>query len=176
MIQAEIFAKRRRDLLMVLAEKEHFDTAIIIGRVNLYYYLGTIQDGMFVLRHNGESYFFVRKSYTRAIEESSFDNILQIRSYADMSQYLPKNLGHVYLETEVIPLAMLNRIRKYFDMEAIHGLDGIISTMRAKKGPEEIELIELSSQKHNQVMMQVVPAILREACLRLILQPNCMQK
>lgn len=65
MNQPQIFEKRRRELLSVLNNKEHFDTAIVIGRVNLYYYLGTIQDGLFVIRSNGDSFFFVRKSVAR---------------------------------------------------------------------------------------------------------------
>lgn len=162
MNQPQIFEKRRRELLSVLNNKEHFDTAIVIGRVNLYYYLGTIQDGLFVIRSNGDSFFFVRKSVARAKMESDFNSIIQIRSYSDMNQHLPQNLGHVYLETEVVPMAMLSRIQKYFDMPAIHGLDGIISMMRSKKDPEEIALIESSAQRHNQVMLEVVPALLRE--------------
>lgn len=139
-----------------------YDTVLIIGRVNQYYYTGTMQDGVLVLRKNGEMFFFVRKSFERARIESPFEPIIRIHSYRDMLDYLPENLGSVFVETEMVPFAMLDRIRKRFHMESVLPLDRIIAIQRAVKSEEELELIRESARRHADVMETTVPSILRE--------------
>ncbi len=139
-----------------------YDTVLIIGRVNQYYYTGTMQDGILVLRKGGEIFFFVRKSYERACMESPFEPIIKMNTYRDMLDYLPENLGSVYIETESVPVAMLERIRKHFHMERILPLDRLIAIQRAVKTPEEIELIRESATRHADIMENTVPALLRE--------------
>lgn len=139
-----------------------FDTVLIIGRVNQYYYTGTMQDGILVLRKSGEMYFFVRKSFERAKIESPFEPIIRISTYRDMLAHLPENLGKVCVETEAVPVAMLDRIRKYFKMDAILPLDRVIAAQRAVKSPDELKLVRESGRRHNDIMINTVPAILRE--------------
>ncbi|MBN1775336.1 MAG: aminopeptidase P family protein [Clostridiales bacterium] len=139
-----------------------FDTVLIIGRVNQYYYTGTMQDGILVMRRTGEMFFFVRKSYERACMESTFEPIIKIATYRDMLEYLPADLGAVYVETESVPIAMIERIRKSFHMERILPLDRVIAMQRAVKTPEEIELIRESARRHADIMENTVPLLLRE--------------
>ncbi len=139
-----------------------FDTALIIGRVNQYYYTGTMQDGILVIRRTGEIFFFVRKSFERARIESPFESIIRISTYKDMLDYLPSDLGKVCIETESVPIAMIDRIRKYFNMDAILPLDRLIAMQRAVKTEEELELIRESGRRHADVMENTVPSLLRE--------------
>jgi len=44
---------------------DRFDTALVYNRVNQYYLTGTMQDGLLVVRRNGDILYFVRKSYER---------------------------------------------------------------------------------------------------------------
>ena len=46
-----------------------YDTAVIISKVNQYYFTGTMQDAILILRREGTVAFFVRKSYYRAVLE-----------------------------------------------------------------------------------------------------------
>jgi len=152
-------ARLRQNLASSTTE---YDTVLIIGRVNQYYYTGTMQDGILVLRKGGETFFFVRKSYERARMESPFEPIIRINTYRDMLEYLPANLGHVYVETEAVPVAMLERIRKYFQMDRILPLDRLIAAQRAVKTPEELVLIRESAKRHADIMENTVPALLHE--------------
>jgi Xaa-Pro dipeptidase len=139
-----------------------FDTALIAGRINQYYLTGTMQDGIFALRADGSYRFFVRKSYERAGMESPLDRIVRMAGYRDMLAELPEDLGRTYIDTEVMPLAMLERIRKYLKPGIVLSLDRVLSGMRAVKDPDEIALIEESGRRHNELMERVVPALLRE--------------
>ena len=139
-----------------------FDTAIVINKVNQYYLTGTMQDGLLVLRKDGRAILFVRKSYTRARLESPLPDIIPIASYRDMLDDLPADLGSTWLETELVPLAMLDRIRKYFTMSSILPLDGPLLQMRAVKSPAELAVIRESGRQHRIVLEQIVPDLLRE--------------
>lgn len=156
-IHSRIKALRER-----MEKMNGFDTLMIISRVNQFYFTGTIQDGVLVIQKNGEEIFFVRKSVARAKDESAFEKIIPIRSYKDMRAYLSENLGHVYIEKEIVPLAMLDRIQKYFKMEKISPLDGVLSALRAVKSDDEVELIRQSAYLHAKLMNEVVPSLLRE--------------
>ena len=141
---------------------QEYDTVILTVKVNQYYYTGTMQDGLLVLRKSGELFYFVRKSYDRACLESPLTNILPIRSYRDMIEYLPQNLGVVYMETEKVPIAMLDRIRKYFQMDRILSVDRLILEERAVKSEYELEMLKESGRLHEKILFKSVPDLLRE--------------
>jgi len=139
-----------------------FDTALIVGRINQYYLTGTMQDGVFVLRSDGSYRFYVRKSYERARLESPLDGIVKMSSYRDMLAGLPEDLGRTYVDTEVMPLAMLERIRKYLKPSAVLSLDRVLLGIRAVKDEDELALIEESGRLHCDLLERVIPSLLRE--------------
>lgn len=162
-LSKQIIEDRLQKLSMALKNSpDPYDTVIIIGRINLYYFTGTMQDGLLVVRSNGDSFFFVRKSADRAKIESPFEPIYRIQSYRDMRTYLPEDLGSVYIETESVPIAMLDRIRKHFQMHRILPLDRMIALLRAVKSPYELEFIRESGRRHRVLMEKTVPSLLRE--------------
>ena len=139
-----------------------FDTAVIVSKINQYYFTGTMQDGILILRKEGTAAYFVRKSYDRARTESSFDNIYPISSYRDILAVIPANMGSTYMETEIIPHAMIARISKYFTICEIHSIDKIIMAIRSVKSDYELDFIIESGKQHQYVMENIVPSILRE--------------
>lgn len=159
---AELDKRRDRLFQALNGSGQAFDTAIVINKINQYYLTGTMQDGLLVLRSDGSMTYFVRKSYARACLESPLRKIVQIGTYRDMLAYLPENLGQTWLETELVPLAMLDRIRKSFTMQAIVPLDGLLLQLRAVKSSHELAIIRESGRQHCQVLEQIVPAMLRE--------------
>jgi len=160
---AEILEERIHKLFEHLRKAgEAFDTAIIIGKVNQYYFTGTMQDGVLVLRRDGTTAFFVRKSYDRAKMESPLDFIYKMNTYKDMRSVLPEDLGSTYLETEVVPVALLERIRKHFVLGEIHSIDRILMGIRAVKSEYELGFIRESGRQHRYVLETIVPEILRE--------------
>ena len=139
-----------------------FDTALIVGRINQYYLTATMQDGVLALRADGSHRFYVRKSYERAMMESPLDGIVKMASYRDMLSGLPEDLGRTYIDTEVMPLAMLERMRKYLKPDEVLSLDRVLLDIRAVKDKDEIELIEESGRRHRELMERVIPSLLRE--------------
>lgn len=158
-----VLERRMASLLAALRQSgPHFDTALIIDRINQYYFTGTMQDGLLTLRRDGTVRFFIRKSVSRARLESPLEIVEPMSSYRDMLQLLPTDLGSVYIETETMPVAVLERLRKHFTLSSIHPLEGIVSRMRSIKDEDELALMRESGRQHDQLLRRVVPGLLRE--------------
>ena len=139
-----------------------WDTALVFGRINLYYLTGTIQDGVLVLRRNGDVLFFVRRSFERAQAESPLDAVYPMKSYRDMQEYLPSDLGRTFVETDQVPIAVLDRLKKYFRFETVLPLDPVMLSIRAVKSQYELEFLRYAGREHDHFLMEVVPEILHE--------------
>lgn len=139
-----------------------WDTAVILTRLNQYYFAGTMQDAVLVLKNSGEVHLFVRRDFERAVSESVLENIHPMQSYRDMLKVLNPDLGVTFIETEQVPLAMLERISKYFSLEKILPLDSHILKLRSVKSPYELEFMEFAGRKQHHVLTNVVPELLYE--------------
>jgi Xaa-Pro aminopeptidase len=145
-------------------DRRHPDwgVAIISSRVNLYYFTGTIQDGVLVIPNNGEAVFWVRRSYPRAMDESAFPQIRQMQSYRSAAEALGKAHGVLYLEKDQVSLGMYERLRKHFACTSTVGIDGVLAGIRSIKSRYELGLMEKSGEIHRRVLEDLVPGILRE--------------
>ncbi|HEY4789631.1 MAG TPA: M24 family peptidase, partial [Bacteroidales bacterium] len=106
--------------------------------------------------------FWVRRSYERALEESSFPEIKPMNSFRDAAQNINKLPSAVYLETEAVPLAMYQRFQKYFPFAQAKPLDMQIASTRAIKSSFELELMKKSGKIHQRVLEELVPGLLQE--------------
>jgi Xaa-Pro aminopeptidase len=139
-----------------------WETALFASKINQYYLTGTMQDGLLIVRRGGEAAYFVRRSYERALDESPFESIHPIQSYKDAVKIIGPGLGKTYIETEMMTVAILERVRKYFDISAVGSLDKTILAVRAVKTAYELACTEESGRLHNELMKNAVPALLRE--------------
>lgn len=139
-----------------------WNLAIIVSKVNQYYFTGTMQDGMLLIFQDAEAEYWVRRSFERALDESLFPVIKPMESYRDIARDVSKFPQTVYLETEIVPLAMLQRLQKYFPFETVKSVDGLLSSVRAVKSAYEISLMRESGRIHQKVLEQRVPQILTE--------------
>lgn len=139
-----------------------WEIAVIFSKINLYYFTGTMQDGMLLIPRNEEAAFWVRRSYERALDESLFPNIKPMDSFRDAAGSIGKLPSTVYMETEVVPLALYQRFQKYFPFTDVRSVDAQIAAVRAVKSPYELSLMEQSGNIHQRVLEDRVPKILRE--------------
>jgi Xaa-Pro aminopeptidase len=68
----------------------------------------------------------------------------------------------VYLETEAVPLALFQRLQKYFPFKQALSLNPEIAAVRAIKSAYELGLMEKAGEIHRRVMEEEVPKLLRE--------------
>ncbi|MFZ5974807.1 MAG: M24 family metallopeptidase [Bacillota bacterium] len=144
------------------ANNPDWDTALVINRINQYYFTGTIQDGLLVFKRNGDVRFFVRRSFERAIDESPLSNIHPMQSYRDLLAFFDGGFGNTFIETECVPIAVMERIQKYFSIGETLPLDRIITKIRSVKSAYELGFMEEAGEKHRRVLIDIVPTLLTE--------------
>ncbi|MFZ2498269.1 MAG: M24 family metallopeptidase [Methanosarcina sp.] len=139
-----------------------WEIAVVFSKVNLYYFTGTMQDGMLIIPKNEEAKFWVRRSYERALDESLFSNIESMNGFRDAAKSVSGLQDTVYLETEVVPLALYQRFQKYFLFKNVEPVDTQICAVRAVKSEYELSLTREAGKIHKHVLEDIVPEMLRE--------------
>ena len=133
--------------------------AVVFSKINLFYFTGTMQEGMLIIERDN-SKFWVRRSIERAFDESLFENIESMNSFRDASVEYNGLPDTVYIETEVVPLAMYKRFQKHFPFKQFKSLDHIISGVRSVKSEYELSFMRKAGDIHRHVLEDIVPEIL----------------
>ena len=139
-----------------------WDMAVIFSNINLFYFTGTMQDGMLIIPRDEDPTFWVRRSYQRAQDESLFPDIRPMNSFRDAARDLDKLPDTIHLETEVVPMALYQRFHKHFPFNNFKTLDSIIAVVRAVKSEYELSLMRRSGRIHQHVLEEIAPTMLLE--------------
>lgn len=158
---SELTSRLNRFRFLMDSRHPEWEMAIIFSKLNLYYFTGTMQDGMLLIPRNSEACFWVRRSFERAEDESFFPCIRQMRSYRDAAATMKTIPGSVYLETEQVPLALFKRLRKHFPFSDVKGIDREVLQIRSIKSRYELSLMERAGEIHRHVLEDLAPGILR---------------
>ncbi|HUH79453.1 MAG TPA: Xaa-Pro peptidase family protein [Methanoregula sp.] len=157
----ELEGRMRRFRAGMDRSNPEWEIAIIFSRVNLFYFTGTMQDGMLLVPRDGDAVLWVRRSYERAVDESDFPAIRPMQSYRNAAETMGRIPETVYLETEHVPLAAYQRLRKHFPFREARALDNEVLRVRAVKSPYELSLMERAGEIHRRVLEELAPGILR---------------
>jgi len=144
------------------AENRGWQLAAILGRINQYYFTGTMQDASLLVPRDDEPTLWVRRSFERAREESLFPDIRPMKSFRDAAQAAPITREVIHMETEVVPYALVQRFRKYFPCKTLAPLDAQVARVRSVKSAYELAILERAGSMHRRALEDVVPALLRE--------------
>lgn len=136
-----------------------WEFAVLFSKINLYYFTGTMQDGMLIIEKNGST-FWIRKSFERAKIESLFEDLKPMNSYRDAAAVYADLPETVYIETEVVPLAMYSRFQKHFPFKNFESLDHVVARLRSIKSHYELSLMKRAGEIHRHVLEDLVPEIL----------------
>lgn len=139
-----------------------WELAAITGKVPLYYFTGTMQDGLLVIPQGGEAVFWIRQSFERAEEESLFPNLRKMRSYRDIAAAMGTIPKTVFLETDLMPISQLQRLQKHLPFTDVQPVDGQVAAVRAVKSSYELGLMEHAGKIHRHVLEDCVPGMLEE--------------
>jgi Xaa-Pro aminopeptidase len=127
------------------------------SKINLFYFTGTFSEGLLVIDRDNGFRFWVRRSYERAVTESELANIEPMNGYRDAAAVYSSIPDEVYLEVEYVPLAMLDRLRKYFPFKTWKSLDMQIVMTRAVKSEWELQFMKQAGDIHGRILEEKVP-------------------
>ncbi len=139
-----------------------WELCVIFSRINQFYFTGTMQDGMLLIPRSEEPELFVRRSYERALDESLFPAIRPMSSFRDAVTGTKTVTDTAYLETEIVPIALLQRFRKHFPVKEVLSADREILKTRSVKSTYEIQRMERAGAIHRFVLEEGIPTMLRE--------------
>jgi hypothetical protein len=147
---SELTDRMKRFRARMDAENPNWELAAFFGRVNQYYFTGTMQDGVLLVPRDGEAVFWVRRSFERAGDESLFPDIRPMKSFRDATPSVPAATARqvIHIETELVPLALVQRFRKHFLCKEVASLDAQIARVRAVKSSYELAIMERCGAMH----------------------------
>jgi len=160
--KSELTDRMRRFVAQMDNASSDWEIAIIFAKIHLYYFTGTMQDGLLVIPRNNDAVFWVRQSYERAREESHFPDIRKMNSYHDAAAAMGALPKTVYLETDFVSLALFQRLQKYFPFTDVKTLDAQVAYVRSVKSAYELSLMEHAGKVHRHVLEDCVPGLLVE--------------
>jgi len=141
------------------------DAALILQRVDLFYFSGTFQQGSLYLPADGDPILMINKSTGRARAESAIERILHLESPKKVPALLkangyplPRKLG---LELDVLPTNMYFNYQRLFPDADFVDLSQPIRLIRAIKSSYEIDIMRRAAELSDQLAGHV-PNILRE--------------
>ncbi|HOL91123.1 MAG TPA: aminopeptidase P family N-terminal domain-containing protein, partial [Clostridiales bacterium] len=141
--------QRLRRFRTAMDEKDPgWKMALVISKVNQYYFTGTMQEGILFIPRDGEAVYFVRRSYERAADESLFPDIRPMESYRDAAALLGRLPETVHIEWDFVPYGMCARMQKYFGFENVKAMDAVLAKVRSIKSPYELELMIKTGEIH----------------------------
>ncbi|MGD9065110.1 MAG: Xaa-Pro peptidase family protein [Desulfobacterales bacterium] len=156
--------------LQIYLRKNNIEGALILQRVDLFYFTGTIQQAHLYVPAHGDPILMVRKSYDRACAESSIEKIIHLGRSSDIPTILKTN-GHALpatlgLELDVLPTNLFFSYQGIFGNPEVVDISQAIRMIRAVKSPYEIDMMRRAAELSDQVAGWV-PKILHEGMTEL---------
>ncbi len=140
------------------------DGALILDPLNMYYYTGTIQQGVFFVPAMGEPVFLVRRSFERAQRETPLQRVFPLTGFSQMQATLT-GLG---LRTKILGTAettlsvtVYKTLVKAFPGGTFTDISNLLNTIRAVKSDYEIDLIRKAGARHKMIY-DAIPSMLHE--------------
>lgn len=159
---SELTTRMKRFHTRMDSENPEWQLAAVLGRLNQYYFTGTMQDAMLLVPREAEPTLWVRRSFERARAESLFPDIRPMKSFRDAAQSVPRAADTIHVEADIVPYGLLQRFRRHFPCKTVGSLDAQVAKVRAVKSPYEIAFLERAGAIHQRALEEHVPSLLRE--------------
>lgn len=163
LVSADEISTRLNRLQQRLLDQS-LDGALILDPVNMYYYTGTMQQGVVFVPAVGASVFLVRRSLERAQRETPLQQVLSLQGLSR----LQSTLGDLGLATHrlgiaeiSLSVAMFKSLAKAFAGAEFADISALLGMVRAVKSDYELECIRTAGRLHEQVY-EKIPTMIRE--------------
>ena len=155
---------RRVSRLQHRLQEGPMDGALILDPLNMYYYTGTIQQGVVFVPIEGEAVFLVRRSYERALRETPLKRVFPLKGFSQLQATLT-DLG---LHTNILGMAettlsvsVFKTLAKAFPRGTFTDISALLGMIRAVKSDYEVGLIRKAGARHEMVY-DAIPSLIHE--------------
>ena len=176
---SELEARLERFRRAMDAAHPGWEMAAVNHKVAMYYFTGTIQEGVLLIRPQ-DAVFWVRRSFERACNESHFSDIRPMHSFREAAAFYGSAPKVMYVETKKATLDWERMLHKYFAFEELGSFDSVLQDLRMVKSEYELKQMELSGAIHETVLDIVAPKLIHggisEAQLAIALYSEMVQR
>ncbi len=126
------------------------DAAFIVQNADLFYFAGSIQQGILIVPAEGEPVYFVRRVFERAAEESPLSNVRKISSPREVAAYFAEkgiSFTAIGFELDVLPVGTFLRFQGVFQGAKPEDVSAILREIRAVKSPHEAAALRENGRK-----------------------------
>lgn len=138
-----------------------WEMAAVNHKVAMYYFTGTIQEGVLLIRPQ-DAVFWVRRSFERACNESHFSDIRPMHSFREAAAFYGSAPKVMYVETKKATLDWERMLHKYFAFEELGSFDSVLQDLRMVKSEYELKQMEQSGAIHETVLDIVAPKLIHD--------------
>lgn len=175
----ELEARLERFRRAMDAAHPGWEMAAVNHKVAMYYFTGTIQEGVLLIRPQ-DAVFWVRRSFERACNESHFSDIRPMHSFREAAAFYGSAPKVMYVETKKATLDWERMLHKYFAFEELCSFDSVLQDLRMVKSEYELKQMEQSGAIHETVLDIVAPKLIHggisEAQLAIALYSEMVQR
>jgi Xaa-Pro aminopeptidase len=153
----------RVEKLQQQLQQHNLDAALLLQNADLFYFTGSLQQGVLYIPSTGEPLYLVRKDLGRARMESGLKEILPLRSpknlpeiLADYGYQLPTRVG---MELDVVPVSLFGRFQAVFAASEMVDITHQLRTVRAVKSDYELEIMKDAALQMDKVYQRAKEVI-----------------
>lgn len=176
---SELEARLERFRRAMDAAHPGWEMAAVNHKVAMYYFTGTIQEGVLLIRPQ-DAVFWVRRSFERACNESHFSDIRPMHSFREAAAFYGRAPKVMYVETKKATLDWERMLHKYFAFEELGSFDSVLQDLRMVKSEYELKQMEQSGAIHETVLDIVAPKLIHggisEAQLAIAIYSEMVQR
>ena len=176
---SELEARLERFRRAMDAAHPGWEMAAVNHKVAMYYFAGTIQEGVLLIRPQ-DAVFWVRRSFERACNESHFSDIRPMHSFREAAAFYGTAPKVMYVETKKATLDWERMLHKYFAFEELGSFDSVLQDLRMVKSEYELKQMEQSGAIHETVLDIVAPKLIHggisEAQLAIAIYSEMVQR
>jgi Xaa-Pro aminopeptidase len=146
---------QRIGLLQEALRGKGIDGALLVHPIDVYYFSGTRQNATLWVPAEGDARLFVRKSLSRAREESRVGDTVPFPSSKEFPQLFGEDVRTVGFTFDVLPVQQYNYYAKLLPGREFVDISAINRELRSVKSPWELERMRRSGAALGAVFQQV---------------------
>ena len=135
----------------------------IFNPVNIYYFTGTMQDGILFIQRDEEPIYFVKRSVERAAEEIRYCKVMAYKELQDIKNELALNTFFpAFVDKGFVTIKLLEEFNTQFEFGKIYSCDKALNMCRSVKSKYELDILKEAGALHSDIMANIVPELLTE--------------
>jgi Xaa-Pro aminopeptidase len=136
----------RINILQARLCEKAIDGALFVYPIDVYYFTGVRQNAVLWVPAEGVPVIFVKKSLTRAVEESVLEDVRPYPSSQEFAAFFDKGIVRIGLTFDVLPMLQYQYYSKLLTGKEFIDLSDINRRIRSVKSPWEIEQMRESGR------------------------------